>query len=181
MTAFDQAFEKTLGVEGGFSDNPADSGGKTRFGITERLAVAHGYSGDMRVLPFEFAKGIYKTQFWDILNLDAIAGLSLPVALEVFDTAVNCSPGFAGTTLQRSLNALNRGATDFGDVEPDGLVGAITVAALRAYLAKRGKSGETVLLRALNSLQGARYVDLAEKRPKDEAFVFGWFLNRVEV
>jgi lysozyme family protein len=179
MTAFDQAFEKTLGVEGGFSDNPADSGGKTRFGITERLARAHGYMGDMRVLPFDFAKGIYKTQFWDILNLDAIAGLSLPVAFEVFDTAVNCSPGFAGTALQRSLNALNRGAADFGDVEPDGLVGAITVAALRAYIAKRGKNGEVVLLRALNSLQGARYVDLAEKRPKDESFVFGWFLNRV--
>ena len=39
--------------------------------------------------------------------------------------------------------------------------------------------GEVVLVRALNSLQGAFYVELAEKRQKDEAFVYGWLLNRV--
>lgn len=181
MTAFEQAFAKTVGVEGDYSDDPADSGGPTRFGITERLARANGYMGEMRLLPFSFAKEIYQAQFWDALKLDAIAGLSAPIAEEVFDTAVNCSPGFAGTTLQRALNVLNRGATDYGDVEADGLVGAITVAAMRAYLVKRGKDGETVLLRALNSLQGARYIELGETRPKDEAFTYGWFLNRVRI
>jgi len=32
---------------------------------------------------------------------------------------------------------------------------------------------------ALNCLQGAFYVELAEKREKDERFVYGWLLNRV--
>ena len=32
---FDQAFTTLLGHEGGYSDHPADPGGKTRYGITE--------------------------------------------------------------------------------------------------------------------------------------------------
>lgn len=54
-----------------------------------------------------------------------------------------------------------------------------TLAALRAYLAKRGTEGETVLLKALNCLQGERYIDIAERRPKDEEFVYGWLRARV--
>jgi len=36
-----------------------------------------------------------------------------------------------------------------------------------------------VLLRALNCLQGERYIALAEGRPKDEAFIYGWLRTRV--
>jgi hypothetical protein len=35
------------------------------------------------------------------------------------------------------------------------------------------------MLRALNALQGARYIDIAEGRPSQEAFTYGWFLHRV--
>jgi hypothetical protein len=35
------------------------------------------------------------------------------------------------------------------------------------------------MLRALNSLQGARYIDIGESRPANEDFMFGWFLHRV--
>lgn len=179
--AFDTAFERTLGHEGDYSDDPHDHGGKTRFGITERLARAHGYMGDMRTLPFQFAKELYKTQFWDILKLDSIAGLSGPIAEELFDTSVNCSPGFAAMSLQRALNVMNRGEKDFADIDADGLVGAMTIAALRAYLVKRGKEGETVLLRALNCLQGFKYISLSEARPTDESFAYGWFLRRISI
>jgi hypothetical protein len=56
----------------------------------------------------------------------------------------------------------------------------MTIAALREYLSKRGPAdGAKVLLRALNALQGAFYIGLAESRPKDERFVYGWFFNRV--
>jgi len=36
-----------------------------------------------------------------------------------------------------------------------------------------------VLLTALNCSQGARYLELAEGREKNEDFLFGWVLNRV--
>jgi len=63
---------------------------------------------------------------------------------------------------------------------PDGRIGPVTLAALDGYLASRGHGrGETVLLRALEALQGERYLRLAEKRPANEAFLYGWLANRI--
>ncbi|HGV4401999.1 TPA: glycosyl hydrolase 108 family protein, partial [Klebsiella pneumoniae] len=47
MTA-DQIIEGILGKEGGYVDHPSDKGGPTRWGITQTIARAHGYTGDMR-------------------------------------------------------------------------------------------------------------------------------------
>jgi lysozyme family protein len=179
VSAFDRALTHTVGVEGDFSDDPKDSGGATRFGVTERVARAYGYNGDMRALPFTTAKEIYRTQWWKLMKLDSVASLSEPIALEMFDTGVNRSQAFAVQSLQRSLNALNREQADYADIEADGVMGALTIFALGQYLAKRGKAGETVLLRALNCLQGASYIELTERRKKDETFLFGWLANRV--
>lgn len=181
MSLFDTAFEDLILIEGGYSDNPSDSGGKTRYGITEEVARENGYSGQMSELPLSEAKRIYKLRYWDALDLDGIAVLSKRIALEMFDTAVNCGAEVAGTFLQRSLNVLNRMGQDYPDVKVDGDVGQRTVEAASAFLNRRAPSGEIVLLRALNSLQGARYIKLAEAREKDEAFVFGWLLRRVKI
>ena len=56
----------------------------------------------------------------------------------------------------------------------------MTLAALDAFLHRAGRrSGETVLLRALEALQGERYLRLAERRPANEAFLYGWLANRI--
>ncbi len=179
MTPFEKALKHTVGIEGGYSNHPADSGGKTRYGITEAKARAFGYTGDMRELPIELATQIYREDFWDIIRLDQVAAISEPVALEMFDTGVNCGVGMPVKFLQRLLNAFNREQADYADIAVDGAMGRNTLAALRAFLDRRGKLGSQVLVEALNSLQGAFYTDLAERRPKDEAFMFGWFANRV--
>jgi lysozyme family protein len=89
-------------------------------------------------------------------------------------------PAVAVTFLQRALTALNRGGKDYPDLAPDGRVGAATLSALDAFLAVRGRSsGETVLLRAIEALQGERYLRLAERRPANEAFLYGWLANRI--
>lgn len=177
--AFGTAFEQVIGVEGRYSDNPADSGGPTMFGITERLARAHGYVGDMRNMPIGVAEAIYRTDFWNVLRLDDAASVSLPIALELFDTAVNCSPARAARFLQRALNTFNRRGSDYPNMEVDGSIGAITVDALRSFITARRLNGETVLLRALNDQQGVYYMECGEANPNDEDFEFGWFLNRV--
>ena len=179
MNAFDRALKHTLGIEGDYSDDPRDSGGATKWGVTESVARAFGYSGAMQDLPVTLARVIYQQNYWDILKLDLISEISDDISSEMFDTAVNCGVGFAGKNFQRSLNALNRNGKDYPDLVVDGLIGRMTVTAFRAFIDKRGVDGETVLLRALNCLQGARYIKLAESRPKDERFVYGWFLNRV--
>lgn len=179
MTAFDRALQHTLGVEGEFSDHPSDSGGATRFGITERLARAYGYEGSMRELPPGLAKLIYRANFWVPLQLDEIALRSESLALELFDTAVNLGAPQAAKFLQRALNVLNQKGTQWPDMAVDGRLGPISLAALKEYHIRRGIEGMQILLRVLNALQGAFYVELAERREKDEDFIYGWFRTRV--
>ena len=166
--------------EGGYVDHPADKGGPTRFGITVAVARAHGYFGAMSALPREEAAAIYRRLYWLRPRFDAVAERCPRLAAELFDTGVNMGPAVATTFLQRALTALNRNARDYADLVPDGRVGPRTLAALDAFLAVRGKSGgETVLMRALEALQGERYLRLAERRPANEAFLYGWLANRI--
>ena len=62
---------------------------------------------------------------------------------------------------------------------PTARIGAATLAALDGFLARRGRAGERVLLKAIEALQGERYVALAERRPANEAFLYGWLANRI--
>ena len=165
--------------EGGYSNHPADRGGPTRYGVTAATARADGYTGDLRHLPRARAAGIYRRRYWREPGLDRIALTAPALAAELFDTGVNMGPPVAIGFLQRALNALNRGASDFPDIAVDGRVGAQTVAALTAFLARRGAGGEKVLLRAVEALQGERYLSLAERRPANEAFLYGWLANRL--
>ena len=77
------------------------------------------------------------------------------------------------------LNALNRAARDYPDIAVDREIGPRTLSALDGFLKARGKGGETVLLRAMEALQGERYIALAERRPSQEAFLYGWLANRI--
>ena len=181
MSNFAQAFKEVVLVEGGFSNHPYDSGKETMYGITEAVARAHGYQGLMRDLQLQQAEAIYRRAYWERLRLDEIALLSLPIALELFDTGVNCGTGVAAEFLQRSLNALNRQQADYPDVTVDGSLGAKTLDAFKAYVYRRGIKGERVLMRALNCLQGARYIEFAERKQTQESFLFGWLLNRIAI
>jgi lysozyme family protein len=172
--------EALIDREGGYVDSGADRGGPTCFGITEAVARANGYRGPMRQLPRDEAATIYKRLYWLRPRFDEVAERSVPIAAELFDTGANMGPAVAVTFLQRALTALNRNAKDYPDLVPDGRVGAVTLAALDSFFALRGKSsGETVLLRALEALQGERYLRLAERRPANEAFLYGWLANRI--
>lgn len=188
----DALIDALIEREGGYVDHPADKGGPTCFGVTEAVARAHGYAGPMRLLPRDEAAAIYRRLYWLRPRFDQIANRSAAVAAELFDTGVNMGPAVAITFLQRALTALNRNAKDYPDLTPDGRIGPQTLAALDAFLKLRGSppvgvggggqqriSGETVLLRALEALQGERYLRLAERRPANEAFLYGWLANRI--
>ena len=176
---FNESWAKTHAIEGGYSNNPDDPGGETNHGITKRVAQAYGYTGAMKDLSPERAKDIAKKAYWDVLILDRICVLSDKVADELFDTGYNCGQGIAAEFLQKSLNALNRQQKDYMDIPVDRRIGITTVGVLVTYFKHRGDEGETILLRALNSLQGARYIELANKNEALETFVYGWFKARV--
>lgn len=177
---FTDTWRETLGKEGGYSNHNDDPGGATRWGVTQAVARHYGYVGPMEDLPVDTARSIAKKAYWDPLRLDDVAYLSPSIAAELFDTAYNCGIGTAGKFLQQSLNAFNRQESDYPDLIVDGRIGRHTIGALREYLHKRGPAGELVMMRALNSLQGARYIQVVERKAALESFVFGWFLNRIK-
>ncbi|MDD9911768.1 MAG: hypothetical protein OXR68_01205 [Alphaproteobacteria bacterium] len=171
-----QIIAHVIGIEGGFSDHANDPGGATRYGITEQVARAHGYTGEMSRLPAEIAVEIYSKKYWDTLNLDDVLLLSPSIAFELFDSGVNAGVGRAGCWLQDTLNRFNRQARDYEDIPVDGDVGPRTIAALQALINKRGTTGKKIVWRALNCLQGAHYMELPQKF---EDFKVGWLSHRV--
>jgi lysozyme family protein len=177
--SIDSLIEGVLDREGGYTNNPADPGGATMWGITERVARANGYTGPMNALPRETAKGIYFNQYVRKPGFSAVMAVSERIAEELVDTGVNMGPAVASIFFQQALNTFNNQGHDYPDVKVDGDVGPATVGALKALLAKRGADGETVMLRALNAQQGERYITIGAGRPASEAFEFGWFLQRV--
>jgi len=165
--------------EGGYSNHPDDTGGPTRFGITQAVARQQGYAGDMRDLPRDEAIAIYTRLYWLKPGFDRVAARYPDLAARLFDCGVNMGPAVATGFLQRALNALNRGARDYPDIAADGTLGPATLAALDRYRARRGASGEGVLIKAIEALRATRYVELAEAHPGNENFLYGWLANRV--
>lgn len=170
---------KIIAVEKGYVNDPNDRGGPTNFGITQAVAQANGFTGDMRDMPRAFAEKIYAQRYIIAPKFDKVADINLAVADELIDTGVNMGPTTAAMMLQRWLNALNAQGSKYPDQFIDGQLGPVSLDCLNKFLAWRGKDGEKVLIRGLNSSQAMRYLDLAEKNPSQESFLFGWVLNRV--
>tara|TARA_Y100000590_G_scaffold338274_1_gene385459 strand:+ start:813 stop:1343 length:531 start_codon:yes stop_codon:yes gene_type:complete len=158
--------------EGGYVDDSRDSGGKTCYGITEKVAREHGFVGHMSDLPKKKAFDIYASEYWHSVRADDLEKVSGQIAEEVVDTAVNMGPTTAGVFLQRSLNALTE-----NELVIDGMIGNKTIKALNDYIVRR--EDDKVILKALNCLQGSAYIELTERRKKDKAFIYGWLMHRI--
>ena len=175
----DQLIDELIAREGDFVDHPADNGGPTRWGITQAVARHHGYTGEMHTLPRHMAAAMYKRAYWRAPAFDQLEHLAPKLAAEMFDTGVNMGTGTAIGFLQRALNALNRNGRDYADIAVDRKIGSETLRAVQAFFRCRGNSAEPVLTKAIDALQGAHYVRLAESRPAQEAFLYGWLANRI--
>jgi lysozyme family protein len=179
VSALDDMLAALLKREGGFVDNPFDKGGPTKYGITQQTARAFGYTSDMRLFPQDKALAIYRQQYWVDPKFYDVSLRYPKLAEKLFDTGVNMGPKVAARFLQRALNGLNRGASDYPDMPEDGQLGHLTLGALDTYRAKRGDAGESVLLKSVNALQAVRYIEICERDHHQEEFLFGWLANRV--
>jgi len=138
VNAFRQAVAWVLGMEGGYSNDPDDPGGETKFGISKR-SYPHL---DIADLTREEAEDIYLRDYWLKCKCDAFPP---QIAVALFDAAVNQGPGKAIRLLQRALG-----------VEDDGVIGDDTLGA-----AMRAIPGE-LLIQYLSH----RAVDYARLNPK---------------
>jgi len=113
---FDEAFDRLIGHEGGYSNHPADPGGETMWGVTADVARANGYAGPMKDMPRDVAKAIYERLYWKAAQCDKMPSA---IAFQVFDAAVNHGVSQAVKLLQRSLG-----------VSADGVIGPQTITKL---------------------------------------------------
>lgn len=146
---FDRAFDLIVGSEGEYSNDPKDPGGETKFGITVAVARAAGYAGEMRDLPLDFAKTVYRAQYWDACQCDA---LGWRWAIAVFDCAVNQGVVTAVRLMQDALGVM-----------VDGKLGPRTLQAVIS-------SNDRHLARFL-AKRALAYARLSTF----EAFGFGWY------
>jgi lysozyme family protein len=72
--------DNIIELEGGYVNDPSDSGGETNYGITKKIAVAYGYTCEMIDMPVEVAFDIYASMYWDVIKGDDIELLSEKVA-----------------------------------------------------------------------------------------------------
>jgi lysozyme family protein len=142
------------------------------------VAREAGWTGAMTDLSREAAIAIYRRRYWLVPGLDRIARLDVPLAERLLDLGINMGPPTGIRFLQRALNVLNRQGAAFGDIAVDGAFGPATEAALASFLRARGADGVRVLRGMIAAQQAVHYIEIAERDPTQEAFEFGWQLNR---
>lgn len=185
MADFKTAYKITMAHEGGYANNPADTGGETWKGIArkrhpdwpgwstiDQYKAKPDFPANLADAP-GLQQGVelfYKIKFWDYLKLDQIGNQK--IANELFDTSVNMGQGVAALFIQRALNVSNRNGKDYPDIEVDGNVGSKTVNAVNNH------PRPDQLLKLLNTLQGAKYIAICEANPSQEIFMNSW-LSRV--
>ena len=155
---FEKAFEYIIQNEGGYVFEKNDSGGETKFGITNRSYP----SLNIRDLTFEDAKKIYYRDFWQKGKFEEIDDEK--VATQVFDLSVNLGIRSAVTVLQRALRSVGE------TVQEDGLMGPETLLATL-------NSDPRCLLAAIKSEAAGYYRQIVAKNPSQQKFLKGW-LNR---
>lgn len=107
---FAAAFEKVIGHEGGYVNDPRDPGGETKFGISK-----HAYPNvDIQALTLDDAKAIYMRDYWTKAGCDRVPDV---VRFDLFDAAVNSGVSRAVTFLQQAAGS-----------KPDGVLGPQTIA-----------------------------------------------------
>lgn len=155
---FEKAVSKVLKNEGGYVNDPKDSGGETKYGISKK-----SYPNlDIRNLTVDGAKCIYYRDFWEPQKYNDFK--SDEIAGKLFDLAVNMGTRKANELLQRALRAVGN------PVKEDGIVGPITLTAVN-------NSDEAALLAALRSEAAGYYRSIVMKNASQQKFIKGW-LNR---
>lgn len=148
--------------EGGFADDPHDSGGATKFGITQNtLSKWRGkmvYRDDVKALTKKEASMIYKSEYYEKPKINL-----LPVPLQgvVLDTAINSGPKRSIRMLQRSINDLG------GALAVDGYIGPKTLEACENHSMKN-------IINIFCNRRIDFYNRIVRSNPSQKRFIKGW-------
>ena len=177
--AFNAALLRTKEFEGGWSNDPRDRGGATKYGITHKtweMWLRNPASFKYGKLPesvadiaWNMAVPIYKTLYWDTCRCDELTDTDL--AARVFDFAVNSGSGRAVKALQQAYNRIK--PEEWQELKEDGLIGSITLQAVNRAAGKYPGA----MLASFNYSRARYYESIVQNSPMQRAFIRGWFMR----
>lgn len=161
-------------TDGGYTNNPDDTGGPTNWGVTSKELVNSFPDTDVRDLTLSKAYGIFKRRYYDKAGAKVIILTHPPLAEAITNFAIHAGHNRAVKKLQFILNLQNNKGKLWDDIVEDGIWGSGTAKAYASYLAKRGETGKRILMSEYLIAIGAFYHDIVNAREKNETFAFGW-------
>lgn len=175
MTNLDVAFNYLLGDEGTkYTNNPDDSGGPTKFGITKRTYQAFFnrlvLDSEIEAMTPGIAKQIYEELYWTPLHCEDIEDVALVFALTIFDSGVLYGVGTIALITQRALSLCG------APLKLDGILGDKSI----GFLNSMGGGSQITRSSLLHTFSGLllEHIDaVILANPKDEAFRRGWTLR----
>lgn len=149
--------------EGGYVNDPSDSGGETNFGITSKTLKEANQQGliphtDVKSLTEDDAATIYKSMYFENTGINKLPDSK--VQEMVLDHTVNAGPKAGAVLLQRALG-----------IEEDGIIGSKTVAAVENFVKEKGTNA---LLHLYSEGRRKFYHDVVKARPQNSRFIRGW-------
>jgi lysozyme family protein len=165
MSAFENAFAYTVGNEGSYSNDAHDSGGPTKFGITQHdLSVYFGRPAsvqEVKDMGLDVAREIYEKRYWKPLACDQMPE---SIACCMFDIGVVRGIGVPPKYAQNICN--NHGA----HLAVDGHLGPLSVAAINEI-------EPAAFIRDFSAMAEAGFRAIVAARPSQHVFLKGW-VNR---
>jgi lysozyme family protein len=176
MPDYRDAIKKVLQHEGGYVNNPADRGGPTNWGVTQKTFNQYMSSvtgkpyqstiDEIKKMPIGNAITIYKSLYWDKMSGDKIRKYA--VAAAIFDQAINRGTVAAVKQAQRVL----KNNFNYPSIAEDGVMGAATITALNTI-------DEAKFLNSYLQESILAYNKIVQNNPSQSVFLNGW-LKRVE-
>jgi lysozyme family protein len=181
IETFNKAFDISMGHEGLYSNDPDDIGKETYRGISRNFHPTwsgweiidknkNNLKQVFNILDKQ-TRNFYLREFWLKCNCD---NLNPDIAIELFDSSINCEWITACKWLQQSINFLNKNQQIYKDIKVDGFIGSETLNSLKSCLQHYGEDYVKLILKIMNILQGYHYLELMRKFPVNEKYI-GWF------
>jgi lysozyme family protein len=178
VSAFDRAVGFVLRQEGdSFTDDPADHGGPTRYGITaQTLDRARRHPAlrpaalpmHPRELTRSQAETIYRVLYWDVVQGDKLPPRT---ALALMDWTVH-----SGDRGVRALQAIVCERPE----QVDGVVGPQTLTRVWRIVAANGDTDRDLAMRLVQR-RAEFLADLVRRSPAQQNWLKGWWLRTLAV
>jgi lysozyme family protein len=157
-TTFEHVIGKVIEHEGGYVNDPHDSGGETNFGISKRWFP----DLDIKNLTKEDAINIYYNNYWIPGKVDQLPN---DIRSTYFDMCVNMGQSRATKILQQAINSKKSSKIDV-----DGRIGTQTIS-----------NADKVTKGRLQAYRCLYYGKIISKQPEQERFYYGWYKRAISV